>query len=318
MANTSAPFGFSQYSGTGSLPTYEQVQMAISSSNTGPIFSNDPVMMAAGTTGVGTGFITQAYTPVVLTVGATGLTVSANGVLTVTFTAPSSGVPTSPNTWAPPVGSQIVVAGATTAGASVNGVYTVTSSTTTTAVCAAVGGFTASVTSTASGTVTLYVPIAGVFAGCKYLSVSQKRTVWSNYWPGSDANTSASVTAYVVNDPNAQFVVQTANSNTTSSAVGVSTVGQNIGFNYSVSGASPASTNGNTATGLSTYFADQYTLTTPGGYQPFLPFRVVALANWTADGSNPLQSINGNDYTSAYNRIVVAFNNAMLKQFYGI
>ena len=316
MANTSAPFGFSQYSGTGSLPTYEQVQMAISSSNTGPIFSNDPVMMAAGTTGVGTGLITQAYNPVVLTVASGGLATSATGTLTVTFTAPSSGVPTSPNAWAPPVGSQIVVSGATAP--TLNGIYTVASSTTTTAVCAPTSSSPASATSSASGTVTLYVPVAGVFAGCKYLSVAQKRTVWSNYWPGSDSNTAASVTAYVVNDTNAQFVVQTANSNTTSTAVGVTAVGQNIGFNYAVSGASPASSNGNTATGISTYFADQYTLTTPGGYQPLLPFRVVALANWTADGSNPLQSVNGNDYTSAYNRVVVAFNNAMLKQFNGI
>ena len=28
--------------------------------------------------------------------------------------------------------------------------------------------------------------IAGIFVGCAYLSVSQKRTVWGNYWPGSD------------------------------------------------------------------------------------------------------------------------------------
>ena len=28
---------------------------------------------------------------------------------------------------------------------------------------------------------------AGVFIGCKYLSVSQGRTVYSNFWPGSDA-----------------------------------------------------------------------------------------------------------------------------------
>ena len=315
MANTSAPFGFSQYSGTGSLPTYEQVQMAISSSNTGPIFSNDPVMMAAGTTGVGTGLITQAYNPV--TVVISGIAV-ASGVATATITAITSGVPTSPNAWAAPVGSVISITGASSlaTGGAFIGNFTVTDSTTTTIkFVAPTGTFSSTYT---VGTSVVYVPVAGVFVGCKYLSVAQKRTVWSNYWPGSDANTAASVTAYVVNDPNAQFVVQTANSNTTSTAVGVTAVGQNIGFNYAVSGASPASSNGNTATGISTYFADQYTLTTPGGYQPLLPFRVVALANWTADGSNPLQSVNGNDYTSAYNRVVVAFNNAMLKQFNGI
>jgi hypothetical protein len=315
MANTSAPFGFSQYSGTGSLPTYEQVQMAISSSNTGPIFSNDPVMMSAGTTGVGTGLITQAYNPV--TVVISGITF-ASGVATATITAITSGVPTSPNAWAAPVGSVISITGASSfaTGGAFIGNFTVTDSTTTTIkFVAPTGTFSSTYT---AGTSVVYVPVAGVFVGCKYLSVAQKRTVWSNYWPGSDANTAVSVTAYVVNDPNAQFVVQTANSNTTSTAVGVTAIGQNIGFNYAVSGASPSSNNGNTATGISTYFADQYTLTTPGGYQPLLPFRVVALANWTADGSNPLQSVNGNDYTSAYNRVVVAFNNAMLKQFNGI
>jgi hypothetical protein len=315
MANTSAPFGFSQYSGTGSLPTYEQVQMAISSSNTTPIFFGDPVAQAASTTGVGTGYVTQAYSPVTVVISAISF---ASGVATATITAITSGVPTSPNAWAPPVGSVLSITGASSfaTGGAFIGNFTVTNSTTTTiSFTAPTGTFSSTYT---AGTSIVYVPVAGVFVGCKYLSVAQKRTTWSNYWPGSDANTSTAVTAYVVNDPLAQFVVQTANSNTTSSAVGFANIGQNIGFNYSVSGASPASTNGNTASGLSTYFADQYTLTTPGGYQPLLPFRIVALANYTPDGSQPLQSVNGNDYTTAYNRIVVAFNNAMLKQFSGI
>ena len=37
MANTNAPFGFRQYSGTGSAPTYEQVAMRILYSNTTPL-----------------------------------------------------------------------------------------------------------------------------------------------------------------------------------------------------------------------------------------------------------------------------------------
>ena len=39
--------------------------------------------------------------------------------------------------------------------------------------------------------------LAGIFSGCKYLSVSQKRTVWSNYWPGSDANGDVEATLVV-------------------------------------------------------------------------------------------------------------------------
>jgi len=157
----------------------------------------------------------------------------------------------------------------------------------------------------------VYVPVAGVFTGCKYLSTSQKRTVWSNYWPGSDAN--GDVTAYAITDPNAQFVVQTGNSNTTATAVGLANVGQNIGFSYSQSGVT--TTNGNTATGISTYFADQYTLSANSaqGYyaNAVLPFRIVSLLNYVPGQTSPLVSINGSDPTTAYNKIVVGFNNAM-------
>ena len=29
--------------------------------------------------------------------------------------------------------------------------------------------------------------LAGIFVGCRYLSTSQGKTLFSNYWPGSDA-----------------------------------------------------------------------------------------------------------------------------------
>jgi hypothetical protein len=315
MTNPNNPNGFSRYRSIGTTGTYEMVEAAVSSSNTVPIFQGDPVCYAAGTTGLGTGFVTQAYPPVVLTVGATGIATGAGGALTVTFTAAPSGTPASPNAWAPPIGSKIVITGSTTtSGVILNGVFDVTSSTTTTAVASAANFPTPSITSTASGTVTLFVPVAGIFNGCKYLSVAQKRTVWLNYWPGSDANTAASVTGYIENSPQATFSVQTANSNTTATGVTQTYVGQNIGFNY-------PTTNGNTATGLSTAFADQYTLTNPvTGGQQLYPFRIISVQNYTADGSNPLQSQPGNDYTLGYNRLVVAFNNAMLSmtQLYGI
>lgn len=322
MANTFAPNGFAQIQGTGSAPTYEQTQLAIASGNTTPIFFNDPVTQAAGTTGLGTGYVTQGYGPVALTVGSTGIATSSAGVLTVTFTAAttstSGNLPSSPNAWAPPVGSTIIINGSTASAANLNGSFTVTSSTTTTAVCAN-SGATISATSTASGTVTVIVPIAGVFAGAKYLSTSAKYTVWRNYWPGSDANGDA--IAYVITDPNAQFIVQTANSNTTATAVGLANIGQNIGFNYNDS-ASTGETNGNTANGLSTFFADQYSLIANSSAGPvanaYLPFRIIALANYVPGAVSPLASINGNDSTTAYNKIVVGFNNAMPRQFFGV
>ena len=42
MANTNTPFGFRQYQGTGSAPTYEQIAVPIAY-NASAIFFGDPV-----------------------------------------------------------------------------------------------------------------------------------------------------------------------------------------------------------------------------------------------------------------------------------
>lgn len=317
MANTFAPNGFAQYSGAGSAPTYEQTLAAIASTNTTAIFLNDPVMQATNTTGVGTGYITQASGPITLTVSATGIATVATGAMTITFTAISSAtanIPTFASTnWAAPVGSLVVVSNATGVP---NGVFTVTSATATTVVVQSTG-VAAATSATSTPVVTVYVPVAGIFAGCKYLSVASKRTVWSNYWPGSD--TANDVTAYVITDPNARFLVQTANYNTTATAVGQAQVGQNIGFNWNDS-TSTGETNGNTATGLSTMFADQFTLSSAGvtGANAALPFRIIALANYQPGQAVFFSGVNGNDATTAYNSIVVGFNNAMPRNFAGV
>jgi len=182
MANTNAPFGFRQYAGNGSAPTYEQNTRKIASNNTTAIFFGDAVIP------LNTGYIAQA-----------------------------------------------------------------TAST---------------------------VQLAGIFAGCKYTSTSQKRTVWSNYWPGSDAT--GDVEAYVIDDPNAKFVVQAG-----ASAVTFADIGANIQLNVGT---------GNTATGISGMFVES-----PAGTAT-LPFKVVGLVE-----SPP--GANGTDATSAYNLVIVQFNN---------
>lgn len=189
MANILAPFGFQQVSGTGSVPTYEQVVLRIQSSNSTPIFNGDAVVAN------NTGYITAA---------------------------------------------------------------------------------------TNSGTAVL----AGVFIGCKYTSVSQKRTVWSNYWPGSDA--AADVEAYVINDPNALFKVQVATTPLTFTAVGRLV---NIA----------TTTAGNTSTGLS-----GMTVNSTVGTTATWPFRVVSVV------SDP-PGANGTDSTTNYNYVIVAFNNVITK-----
>jgi hypothetical protein len=135
--------------------------------------------------------------------------------------------------------------------------------------------------------------VEGVFIGCKYFSTSQKRTVWNNYWPGSDAT--GDVEAYILSDPNSMFVVQNGTSGT---AIGLADIGANVGF---------LTGTGSTATGLSAYTVDQSTLNTTNT----LPFRVVDLV------LDP-PGINGTDSASGYNWVIVGFNNQARRQLTGI
>ena len=195
MANTNAPFGFRQYSGTGSAPTYEQVAVTIAY-NASNIFYGDPVEPDSN-----------------------GLVIQGDG------------------------------------------------------------------TTAAAG-------IAGVFVGCQYLSVSQKRTVWSNWWPGSDVASTNTVTGYIINDPNAKFLVQTGGTGATQTTI-------NLNASY-VTGS------GNTANGISTAYLD----VTTGAATATLAFRVIGLVT-EPPGSNGTEA-------GAYNYVIVAFNNVTTKNQTGI
>ena len=153
------------------------------------------------------------------------------------------------------------------------------------------------VVSTANGYITQGAPgtvrIDGIFWGCKYTSVSQKKTVWQNYWPGSDA--SGDVIAYVVDDPNARFKVQgnstTFNITGTLSAYTSSPVGQFAQY---------AIGTGNTTNGISGAYLNSL------GTTVTFPFIVTDLIV-----SPP--GANGADPTTAYNQVVVGFNNEWLR-----
>jgi len=134
------------------------------------------------------------------------------------------------------------------------------------------------------------VALAGVFVGCKYYSTSQQKVINSRYWPGSDAT--GDVTAYVVDDPNARFVVQ-------ADATGIpfSKVGQNAQL---IAGA------GNTLSGFSGMTLNSTTATTAT-----FPFIIVDLVT-----DPPGQ--NGTDATSGYNQVIVQFNNEIFRQLTGI
>ena len=136
--------------------------------------------------------------------------------------------------------------------------------------------------------------LAGIFVGCKYLSTAMKRVVWSNYWPGSD--TAYDVECYVIDDPNAQFLVQANGSGMvwTGTYPGTMTggpVGQYANFKIGT---------GNTANGLSGAYLDGVSTTVTN------PF-IVRDFYYGAPGQN------GSDPTTNYNYLVVGFNNEWLR-----
>ena len=144
------------------------------------------------------------------------------------------------------------------------------------------------IATTTAGT-TGVAPIAGIMVGCKYVSVSQKRTVWSNYWPGTDVASTNTVEIYFVNDPLAKWVVW-------SDATGIAQadVGSTGGFNIGT---------GNTANGISGAYLNWGT-SAPNSDSTG-PFRIVGLAP-QPPGSN------GSEW-GAYAKVVVAFNNVATK-----
>lgn len=132
--------------------------------------------------------------------------------------------------------------------------------------------------------------LVGIFQGCEYFSTSQQKTVWSRYYPGSDAT--GDVTAYICDDPNSQWVVQASAGPITSTA-----------FGQAVDIASTPV--GNTTTGYSGMALGTPTTTAT------LPFKVVNLVT-----SPP--GVNGTDITTASNNVIVAFNNQTYKTPNGV
>lgn len=137
-----------------------------------------------------------------------------------------------------------------------------------------------------AGTGSAIIQVAGVFFGCSYYSTSQKKTVWMNYWPGSDAT--GDVEALVCSDPNAQFMIQASAGPITQASVGLT--------------ADVVMGSVNTNTGLSAMALDAPSTTNPAT----LPFKIVSIVT-TPPGAN------GTDVATAYNNVIVGFNNQIYK-----
>ena len=128
------------------------------------------------------------------------------------------------------------------------------------------------------------VAVAGIFVGCSYYSTAQKKPVFSNYWPGSDAT--GDVTAFIVDDPSAKFKVQGP-----SGGLPFAKVGQFVQLNVGT---------GNAVTGVSGMYVESPATTAT------LPFIIV-------DTVTDPAGWNGTDATSGYNQVIVAFNNSIFK-----
>lgn len=152
--------------------------------------------------------------------------------------------------------------------------------------------------------------IAGIFVGCEYLSVAKGYVTWSPMFPGGDTTTD--VIAYIIDDPNVLFAVQSNNSNTTATAMGISYIGNNI--SYASVNTIGTSTAGNTLNGISGVYIDQYTASDTIAD---LPFHVYDIPNVQTSGGAVGTAGgavgNGYDPTTPYNIIYVSINSSDLR-----
>lgn len=138
--------------------------------------------------------------------------------------------------------------------------------------------------------------IAGIFQGCKYLSQSLGYVVNSPVWPGSDAASTTTIEAYVIDNPNCTFQVRVGGS--TSTGVTEADIGNNINFAIGTP---------NTSARTSGAYVD---ITTLAPSTTTRPFRVIGLVT-TPTGADGTQA-------GAYNTAIVAFNNQVFKTLTGI
>ena len=146
--------------------------------------------------------------------------------------------------------------------------------------------------------------IRGVFQGCYQYQPSVQRVVWSNYYSGVVSGSTGDVKAYIIDDPDTQFLVQ----GSTSGALTSSFVGLNIGFTAN-------SSTGNTLTGYSNV---QVTSSTVGSTNT-LPWRIVDFFSAYAPGPGAFGSVsggasqtnivNGIDNANVANMVIVRLNN---------
>ena len=151
----------------------------------------------------------------------------------------------------------------------------------------ATNGGTIAITGSASGDTYKHL---GAFNGCEYVSSVTGKKTWSNYWPGSGANTNFDVVGYVYDNPTQRFVIAT-DATFTNRATAKAAIFENTQFN--------TGTSGSTTTGVSSASLDVATL---DASDASLPLKILGIYD---DPTNQ-------DYAAAGLQMIVMFNNHAL------
>lgn len=151
----------------------------------------------------------------------------------------------------------------------------------------ATNGGTIAITGSASGDTYKHL---GAFNGCEYVSSVTGKKTWSNYWPGSGANTNFDVVGYVYDNPTQRFVIAT-DATFTNRATAKAAIFENTQFN--------TGTSGSTTTGVSSASLDVATL---DASDASLPLKILGIYD------DPLNQ----DYAAAGLQMIVMFNNHAL------
>ena len=148
---------------------------------------------------------------------------------------------------------------------------------------------TIAITGSASGDTYKHI---GVFWGCEYVSSVTGKKTWSNYWPGSGANTNFDIVGYVYDNPTQRFTIAT-DASFTDRATAKAAIFENSQFN--------TGTSGSTTTGVSSASLDVATL---DASNTSLPIKILGIYE---DPTNQ-------DYAAAGIQMIVMFNNHALLQ----
>ena len=128
--------------------------------------------------------------------------------------------------------------------------------------------------------------IVGVFNGCFYTDPTTSKPTWSNYWPGSGADSNHPIKAFVIDDPMAIFEIQA------DAAFPVADLFGNFDIVYTSSGS--------TTTGISGAELD----VTTGATTATLPLKAIDIS----------KNVNNDDVSSDATNVLVVIQNHIFGQ----